>query len=650
MNRLHFLLLCGLLSCLGWVARAQGFDDLKRAKPTQLNSKLQAAVDKNDARELAKLLKSKPEFKEDGSRMGRNDKGGPLVIPLLYDIVDRTLNGEVSPELCKIALDANCDVYAIYNGKTPIYRIMDYFATTPSVQADVGMEVLNLFLARTDFDINRRYRSLPPPFSYLLSTNYSFLGKRYDKNYLSTELIRSIIDHGGRLNTYDENDASLLLLANSTQNEYLQNFLIDNGVNIYKAADDHGNDAVDAAIESNNTPQLQRLVKNYQIILTTAHVKYHTSRVSDEMYDYLASECANNSTDYNSITDFRHFFSDKKFLVQSKYENLARAEVAKAKDYESIMTCKGRYPDLTDITDPKFNEIASNDLNATKNIVQLKVCEKRYPHLQALIDLKKMAFYHIDVLNLKESFSHAQDLVHIGSFVHEKRMSSYADWFIENYQNYYDPEDQLPLAKDLCQFYSAIEKVKKGYYTTYIKLPSPRIFWEEMNEDLNRLQSAYTSLANCGHGLSSDAMLKAVNQAIDEVKTIADKNIREYREFCEILRKNMKVTKNTGPHGELHGGGPEMRHSEDGKIEIDLGIPYEYYSISVYYNAYYWDNNEFRHYKITNIWGYHLSISYYDINQQQSDWTERYKEYKTSGELERDIVNKIYWYYCSFLK
>ena len=62
-NKLRFFLLCGLLSCLGWAARAQGFDDLKRAKPTQLNAKLQAAVDKNDARELAKLLKSKPEFK-----------------------------------------------------------------------------------------------------------------------------------------------------------------------------------------------------------------------------------------------------------------------------------------------------------------------------------------------------------------------------------------------------------------------------------------------------------------------------------------------------------------------------------------------------------------------------------------------------------
>lgn len=360
-NKLRFFLLCGLLSCLGWAARAQGFDDLKRAKPTQLNAKLQAAVDKNDARELAKLLKSKPEFKEDGSRMGKNDKGGPLVIPLLYDVVDRTLNGETSVELCKVALDAGCDIYSIFNGKTPIYRIMDYLATTPSAQTGVGMELLDLFLGKSGFDINRRYRSLPPPFSYLLSTNFNYLGGKYDKDYLSTPLLKKLIDNGARLNTYDENGASLLLLASSTNNDYLQNYLLDNGVNIYKTADTQGNNAIYAAIKSNDIEVLQKIIANYQIKLLTADVKEETASVSPAMYNFLASECARNADTYNELVDFRGHFTDKKDLVQSKYENLARNETNAASDFIAIYTVMRRYPDLEIITNPKLRSIYRQD-------------------------------------------------------------------------------------------------------------------------------------------------------------------------------------------------------------------------------------------------------------------------------------------------
>lgn len=651
------LLLFALVACLSPLCYTQSFDHLKGASPVKLNEKLQKVLDANDAKGLEKILNSKPGAKEEGSKLGKNAKGAPRVIPFFFDVIERALNGEVSMDVCRVAFNSGCDLYPVFNGKTPVYRVMDYLATTPSAQAARGMEVLDLLLSADTFDINRSYGSLPPPFSYLLSENYNALGGKYSKEYLSTELIQNLIDHGARLNTYDENGASLLLLANSTENEYLQNYLIDHGVNINKVADNAGNNALYAAIESGNVPQLQRLVKNYQITLTTAYVQDRTARVSSEMYDYLARECANNSSDYSSITTFRNHFSDKKHLVQSKYEDLARVEVAQANNYESIMACKLRYPDLNDITDPKFNEIASNDLNAASNIVELKVCEKRYPNTRALIDLKKRAFYHIDMLNLEDSFSYAQHLVSIGSFVHEKKMSEYADWFLENYQNYYDPEEKSPLAKDLHQFYSALENMRKGYYTTYIKLPNPKIFWEEMNSDHNRLKSAYTSLAHCGHGLSSDAMLNTISQAIETVEKIADKNIREYQEFCETLRKNMRVKSHTGPHGDLFGGSDRC-YSEEGEIIIDLGIPYQSYIITVYYNAYFRDisrffdapNYQFDCYKITGVHGYQISISYYEIEEQESSWSDKYKQYKSAGELEQDIVNKIYRYYCSFLR
>ena len=214
---------------------------------------------------------------------------------------------------------------------------------------------------------------------------------------------------------------------------------------------------------------------NYGVQLTTDKVKDKKGSVSPEMYDYLASECARNAIIYDDLYFFRDIFSDRSFLVQDKYEALARKEVSLASDYLSIMECKTRYPDLEHITEPKFNEIASQELGAAKYIADVKICEERYPHLQALIDLKKMAFYHIDAEDLGASYAYAQRLVDLGSFVFESQYSSTADSFVKNYQSYYDPDEKLPLAHTLSRFYSALDKVHRGYYTSYIRLPAPGI-------------------------------------------------------------------------------------------------------------------------------------------------------------------------------
>ena len=258
MKSMMKMALCCVLATWSLFCGAQGFDDLKKAKPVQLDANLQKLLDKNDVKGMEKLLKSKPETRNGGSSMGRNDKGAPNVVPLLNDVINRTLQGKTSLDMCRVVFNAGCDVYSVYNGKTPIYQLMDYLAITPSADAEVGLDVLDLFFTREEFDINRRYRSFPPPLSYLLSTNYKHLGERYSKDYLSTTLLEKLFDHGAYLNTYDENGASLLLLANSTDNSYLQSYLLDRGVNINKVADESGNDAVYAAIESSNVASLKK--------------------------------------------------------------------------------------------------------------------------------------------------------------------------------------------------------------------------------------------------------------------------------------------------------------------------------------------------------------------------------------------------------
>lgn len=637
----------------GFLCQAQGFDDLKKAKPVVFNKKLQAVVNNNDVKGLEKLLTSKPETKNDGSNFGKNDRGAILTIPLFYDVVDKTLSGTVSIEACRVCLAAGCDVYTVYNGKTPIYRVMDFFATTPSDKCEIGMEVLKLLVAQKGFDLNRRYRSLPPPFSYLLSENFKYLGNNYSKDYLSTELIRYLIDNGAYLNSYDENGASLLSLAISTNNVYLQNYLVDNGVNIDKAADTEGNNGVIAAIADNNVPLLEKIVKNYNVQLTTPLVKDWTSKVSPDMFDYLVGQCADHANTYEEIVEFRTHFSNRKDVVQDKYENLAKKEVSNTYTYEGIMECKKRYPDLANITEPKFKEIANNEISTSKDIAQIKVCENRYPDFKAMTDLKKNEIYLNDVKKLEESYSHAKNLVAKSSFYYESRMSDIANSFVNNYQNYYDPDNQLPLAKDLSRFYSALSSVNQGYYSRYHLLPQPGLFKEEMIRDQNRLKSAYDNLYSCGHGLSSEEMLSAINQILQEAKKAADKSINEYREFCDNLKKNIKVKENIQPYGELTGG-EARKFRNNGQLNIEWRVSQYHDLILVTYHECYeydgWGKYREGYYEINGL--YSSPNYYYDmLNAEKSyysNWLDINK-YQTLSALETGIINRIVKYFYSFL-
>lgn len=656
MRKRHLLILF-LLSFAGLLCQAQGFDDLKKAKTVPLNKKLQALVNQNDARGLEKLLQSKPEFKEEGSAIGHNDKGAPLIIPLFYDVVDKTLSGTASLELCRVCFAAGCDVYTVYNGKTLIYRLMDYFATTPSQKTEVGMEVLRLLFSQKNFDVNRRYRSLPPPLSYLLSENYKFLGNKYSKDYLPTELIRLLLDNGARLNTYDENGASMLLLAISTDNVYLQDYLVEHGVNINKAADAEGNNAVYAAIADNNVHLLEKIVKNYNVRITTPTVRDWTSKVNPEMFEYLCTQCADNANTYDELVEFRSHFSNKQDYVKDKYENLARKEVSQANNYQSIMQCKERYPDMKALTEPKFKEIATNEINAAKNIVQIKTCEERYPDFQQLINPKKRAIYDIDVNNLSESYSHAKDLVARSSFSYQSSMSDIATSFANNYQNYYDPDNQLPLAKDLTQFYSALSKSNQGYRSSYHQLPKPGLSQKDMRSDQDRLSSAYSSLSNCGHGLSSQEMLSSIIKKLQTAKECANQSIREYRDFCEMLKKNIKVERHTLPSGELRTGVFDawFHYSNNGEFWITYSFSSYSSRFLVTYNANYrWIDKErgyeFLHYKI----GFFGCDEFYysEMLEAERSYYSFYWEignYPSPGALTTGILERIVKYYYSFL-
>jgi len=575
MRSLRYWILCGLsivLFC--FVCNAQGFDDLKTAKRVQLNTKLQALLDKNDAKGLEKLLKSKPAMKEEGSRMGKNDKGAPLVIPFFYDVIDRTLKGEVSMDVCQVAINAGCDVNTICNGKTPAYRVMDYLATTPSEQAGVGLQVLELLCSQKDFDINRRFHSLPPPFSYLLSENFNYLGGKYSKDYLSTEIIKTMIDHGARLNTYDENGASLLLLANSTDNEYLQNYLLDNGININKSADASGNNALYAAIESSNVPQLSKILQNYHLFLHTNDVKGRTTGISSEMYDFIAEECAKTSNSYNDLVDFRDYFKDKKNLVQDKYELLARQEVAAASNFAAISRCQSRYPDLKSLTEPKRKAIAEKECAAAdsytalmifqdrypdyselqkkcyahvtakeladaRTINDVKAFETHYPELSQRIQDKKPGIYKADCQSLQAEYQRALASMEKHSLT---ATPSYdVQQFVNQYSNYYDPDKKVPLANAVRIYYSAVDVANRQFGPYYTQTNK---FEDRYRSDISTLEDVQHAYRKCSeYNLSSSWLSDQLSRKESALRKHYEECCRAVKLVDEITIKNVPKPK-----------------------------------------------------------------------------------------------------------
>lgn len=578
----------------------------------------------------------------------------------LYSAVEQTLAGKMNVAECRKVI-ATGSLTEPYDGKTPIYLVLGYIATHKKSDCNTAEQIMEAIFARKDFDVNLRHGKLPPPLAYLIRSNFEYLGNRFSKDYISDNVIQIMINAGASVNTYLTDGCTLMDFAAATDNVYLQKFLINQGIDL-RHKSNTGEDVVYRLIAEGKSEAIKHAVESGKIQIDINSLKNEPSSFAQhiEMYNYLASLFAKQVETYDDIVHFRSRFPDRKEYVLQKYETIAQKEVSLADDYYSIMTCKKRFPDLENITGPKFEEIAHNELKASSNIAELKVCENRYPHLKSLIVPKRNSFYLSDSKKLDSSYSHAQDLVRRGSFNYNSRMANVAFDFDNYYKNYYDPDNRLPLATDLSNFYSALSDVNEGYHTSLINLPNPGIANDVIKGDKERLNRAYNTLSRCGHNLRSQYMLETANRVYQKAQESADKSIREYRAFCETLRKKIKVTKHEIPSGELSRGLLETyyHHSENGKIDIDFNLPNYYCVIHVYYDAYYYDrstifedqNLEFQYYKIGLISTYKVDINRNNILNDVSTSDEyRYGEYKSTGDLERDVINRIIKYYYSFL-
>ncbi len=407
-----------------WKAAAQTFD--LRPQQQQKKSKkkdterLEQLLDANDVEGMATLLQEEPELVNANSLQFKKASGAKRSVPLFFETVMRTLDGETPVEMCKVVINAGCELDVVFEGITPIYLVMDYIATHPKSQCEKAVQVLRAFAKRKDFDANKRYRSELPPLSYLIRRNNEFLGGKFSKDYIADEVLVILIEHGASVTTYTEKGASLMTFAIDTDNKYLQTYFIENGVNL-RHNDAAGNDAVHHAIEQGDLALLKKMVSSGGVDIDINSFHNDTKQVAayPDMYNYLADVCSQKAKSYEDLVLFRKRFNDKRDMVKQKYETMAQGELGKCQKFVDVMVVEGRYPDLPSLVNPRKQAFYRQDCQKLEGI-----------HQRALNVAKQTNYTRQDI----NAFP--------GDFV---RLYS------QQYQ--YDPDHKIEQAKELQAFY-----------------------------------------------------------------------------------------------------------------------------------------------------------------------------------------------------
>lgn len=375
-----------------------------------------------------------------GSTVAEAEKKKSAVEENVYAAVESALAGRMLAEhACAVIKTGN--VERPFGGKTPIYLVMDYLATHPKTECRTAEQLLEAFLSRSDFDITEEYRSLLPPFAHLIRTNFTYLGGHFSADYISDNVLKMLIGAGARVNTYNKDGSTLMSFAMETDNKYLQSYFVEKGINL-RHEDKAGNDDVYKLIADDNLQTLRQAVDKGSVKLSIEALKNDTKDIAryPELYDYLAQKCASAATKYESLKEFRQRFSDRKTLVQGKWEAMAQAESNAAKDAKAIKTVMERYPDLGKITEPR-----------------------------------RHAIYQKDVANLNAIYAKALDAARAENFWFKDGEKDVLK-FVDDYTTVmpYDPDSKVPLARELADFWVVCHALTDGFSKCIDESREPR--------------------------------------------------------------------------------------------------------------------------------------------------------------------------------
>jgi hypothetical protein len=444
-----------LLLCVVGPLAAQSFSSLKKAAPASYNATLHSILESNDTQRMREYLASNPLNVNDASSEIRKQGLGRdqivLKMPLLYDAVNRALKGTCSAEMCQIVVDAGCNLNVPYEEKTPVYHILDFLATHRMNECETAEKLLSVFMSRTDFDVNYRHRSLMPPLAYLIRENHRHLG-RFDKNYISDKILRSFIERGASINTYDAEGNSLMVFAIDTENEWLTEYFIRNGIDLAKQ-NTEGADALYQAIDRGNLPLVKRLLEETKTVLDEHRLQNDMSSIEKypELYQYVAQLCADHAIKYTDIFDLQKFadrFSKLNTLpeILNRQKDLIYAE----ENISTLQKFAEKYPKVFNAGHIHARQVSFIE-REQKNILS-QIHSKSYSgaagidrsHIENFIALYTgndlgnkvgMAAHTLDLMNVVSGMKDAHEAVE-KHWLYEHTPTLFEEWVLDDWPKY----------------------------------------------------------------------------------------------------------------------------------------------------------------------------------------------------------------------
>gem|GEM_PF-1756569 len=283
-------------------AQKFNFESDKKLK-TEFNKKIAEALDGDDVKLMKKILDKDPSLVNSSSKMTAPSKHSVLAagkIPLLYDAVDRCLYEKHSVEMVKLILKYDPFMYCVFDDLTPFYLVLEFIATHKIEECQNAENLFYLFCNKPNFDVNQLCKGSPLPLSFLISRNYYFNRKSYSKEYISSDIIKTLIEKGASVNTRDDNSNSILTYSVITERPDLFSYCISKGADVSITNKDN-RDALYFAVSKNNSQHVSTLLNSKyplsedRLALINAYtcIPYASSEIKNIIFDKLKTGVKN---------------------------------------------------------------------------------------------------------------------------------------------------------------------------------------------------------------------------------------------------------------------------------------------------------------------------------------------------------------------
>lgn len=321
------------------LAQQFSFESDKKVK-SNFNKKLEKALISNKVKSLREILIKDPNLVNASSSQTKKSKYSALSggnIPLLYDAVNRSLNGYCSFEIVELILSFKPKLNCAFRDKTPFYLILEFLAKNKIVNSKDAEKLFLTFSKEKNLDINNRYGTLPPPLTFLLRENYEHLSGKISNEYLSDKILKTFIKKGANVNALDKYGNNLLTYASKTKRQKLLNLLLNKGIS-FSNKNKSGKDPFIFAIENNNIEAINKILdKGYELNLYYLYNKKAENNLNkySDIRNKIYNLAVNKDLDFKESIGFLGLFKKNGNKWYKKYSS-STADIKKV-DYPRII-------------------------------------------------------------------------------------------------------------------------------------------------------------------------------------------------------------------------------------------------------------------------------------------------------------------------